>query len=279
MPGQRQLESDPSIPIVDEDGEQLLRHARVYTLAEKFQVPALKNLSQSKIHCVNSTAKGEIAYARYVYGFTPKDDVTIREPVAHFWATRSHTLRAEAEEEFRSLCLEYPEFGYDVLSTWPAPVDMPVPSDQPQLVSWTRSSSASETTRCTLGRPVRASGLDTASAATPRRETTTSERSISGTGWQWLLSCIKNGVTSQRGSSSWDMRGLQLRIITAQAAEALLLLLHSAIRLAGRPGGALDSGGGILVYHQCTIGSYPTKAIVSSFPSRARRCPAVDSLF
>lgn len=29
---------------------------------------------------------------------------------------RSHTLRAEAEEEFKSLCLEFPQFGYDVLS-------------------------------------------------------------------------------------------------------------------------------------------------------------------
>jgi hypothetical protein len=40
----------------------------------------------------------------------------VRVPVANFWATRSHTLRAEAEAEFRSLCLEYPQFGYDVLS-------------------------------------------------------------------------------------------------------------------------------------------------------------------
>jgi hypothetical protein len=117
LPGTRQLESDPSILTVDEDGTQLLKHARVYTLAEKFSVPGLKSLSQTKIHCINSTAKGEIAYARYVYANTEKGDTKIREPVAHFWATRSHTLRAEAEAEFRSLCLEYPQFGYDVLST------------------------------------------------------------------------------------------------------------------------------------------------------------------
>lgn len=79
-------------------------------------MPGLRSLASSKIHCVNSTAKGEIAYARYVYAYTSKDDTTIRAPVASFWATRSHTLRAEAEEEFRSLCLEYPQFGYDVLS-------------------------------------------------------------------------------------------------------------------------------------------------------------------
>ncbi|KAF9875317.1 hypothetical protein CkaCkLH20_07137 [Colletotrichum karsti] len=114
--GSRTLEVDPSTPDVDSDGTQLLKHARVYTLAEKFGMPGLRSLASSKIHCVNSTAKGEIAYARYVYAYTSKDDTTIRAPVASFWATRSHTLRAEAEEEFRSLCLEYPQFGYDVLT-------------------------------------------------------------------------------------------------------------------------------------------------------------------
>ncbi|CAM1505105.1 Fc.00g107420.m01.CDS01 [Cosmosporella sp. VM-42] len=116
LPGQRVLESDPAVPSVDDSGDQLLKHARVYTLAEKFEVSALKTLASSKIHCVNSTAKGEIAYARYVYEYTGKDDTAIRAPVASFWATRSHTLRAEAEEEFKSLCLEFPQFGYDVLT-------------------------------------------------------------------------------------------------------------------------------------------------------------------
>lgn len=116
VPGQREFESDPTIPRVDESGDQLLKHARVYTLAEKFNMLALKNLASTKIHRVNSTAKGEIAYARYVYTYTSTDDNTIRAPVANFWATRSHTLRSEAEDEFRSLCLEFPQFGYDVLS-------------------------------------------------------------------------------------------------------------------------------------------------------------------
>jgi hypothetical protein len=116
VPGQRSLEKDPSIPDVDMTGDQLLKHAKVYTLAEKFGLPHLKNLASSKIHCVNSTAKGEIAYARYVYEFTGKDDTSIRAPVANFWATRSHTLRSEAEDEFRNLCLEFPQFGYDVLT-------------------------------------------------------------------------------------------------------------------------------------------------------------------
>ncbi|KAF7865816.1 hypothetical protein EAF04_005981 [Stromatinia cepivora] len=116
IPGSRDLEHDPAVPDVDETGDQLLKHARVYTLAEMLQLPSLKSLASSKIHCVNSTAKGEIAYARYVYAHTQKDDQTIRAPVANFWATRSHTLRSEAETEFREMCLEFPQFGYDVLT-------------------------------------------------------------------------------------------------------------------------------------------------------------------
>ena len=86
------LEPDPSLPAVDDTGSQLLKHARVYTLAEKLGLPELKTLAHSKIHRINSTAVGEIAYARYVYANTPADDVTIRKPVAAFWATRSHVL-------------------------------------------------------------------------------------------------------------------------------------------------------------------------------------------
>lgn len=116
LPGQRTLEPDPSVPSVDDDGAQLLRHARAYTLASKFGLPELRTLASGKIHCVNSTAKGEIEYARYVYGHTEAGDKGVRAPVAQFWATRSHVLRSEAEEEFRGLCLEFPQFGYDVLS-------------------------------------------------------------------------------------------------------------------------------------------------------------------
>ncbi|KAK2802500.1 hypothetical protein FQN50_007306 [Emmonsiellopsis sp. PD_5] len=115
LPGEG-LEVDPTVPDIDDTGDQLLKHARVYTLAEKIGLPTLKSLAHGKIHRVNSTARGEIAYARYVYGNTPADDVTIRMPVAAFWATRSHVLRHEAEVEFKSMCLEYPQFGFDVLS-------------------------------------------------------------------------------------------------------------------------------------------------------------------
>jgi hypothetical protein len=114
--GQRVLAKDLTMPDLDETGEQLLKHARVYTLADKLGMGALKTLAHSKIHCVNSSAKGEIAYARYVYATTPKEDDTIRRPVASFWAHRSHVLRREAEDEFRQICLEFPQFGFDVLS-------------------------------------------------------------------------------------------------------------------------------------------------------------------
>ncbi|OAL23566.1 hypothetical protein AYO20_10962 [Fonsecaea nubica] len=110
------LEPDPSVPAIDNTGAQLLKHARVYTLAQKLGLPDLKTLAHSKIHRINSTAVGEIAYARFVYSNTPSDDVTIRRPVAAFWATRSHVLRHEAENEFKTMCLEYPQFGFDVLS-------------------------------------------------------------------------------------------------------------------------------------------------------------------
>lgn len=74
---------------VDEDGNCLLKHARVYTLAEKLGVSELKYLAHAKIHRINSTAKGELAYARYVYANTAREDTTIRNPIASFWAHRS----------------------------------------------------------------------------------------------------------------------------------------------------------------------------------------------
>lgn len=110
------LEHDPTVPAIDNTGDQLLKHARVYTLAEKLGLPDLQSLAHSKIHRINSSAVGEIAYARYVYSHSSLEDTTIRKPVAAFWATRSHVLRHEAEAEFKAMCLEFPQFGFDVLS-------------------------------------------------------------------------------------------------------------------------------------------------------------------
>ncbi len=168
------LESDPTVPEIDETGDQLLKHARVYTLAEEFTMPDLQSLASSKIHCVQSTAQGEIAYARYVYAYTKPEDTTVRHPVAKFWAMRSHTLRAEAEKEFQALCLEHPLFAYDVLSMLGRsslpPTCIPLSYAfmlTVQPASWTRSSSESETTRCTrhLHRAARASARETAAAS------------------------------------------------------------------------------------------------------------------
>lgn len=110
------LEPDPATPPLDQTGGQLLKHAKVYTLAEKLSLPALKTLSHSKIHLVTSTAVAELTYARYVYRHTRRDDATIRKPVASFWGQRSHVLRHETEGSFRAMCLEFPEFAFDVLS-------------------------------------------------------------------------------------------------------------------------------------------------------------------
>ena len=96
--GEEYLEKDETIiPVadssgaadIDEDGGHLLKHAKVYTLAEKLGMPELKHLAHAKIHRINSTAKGELAYARFVYANTPREDTTIRNPIASFWAHRS----------------------------------------------------------------------------------------------------------------------------------------------------------------------------------------------
>ncbi|KAH7072475.1 hypothetical protein FB567DRAFT_538237 [Paraphoma chrysanthemicola] len=109
------LEKDPRLPSADDEGLGLLVHARVYTLADRLQLPELKSLAHSKIHRTASTAKGELAYARFVYKESNPEDTTIRKPVAAFWATRSYSLRHDAEPEFRAMCLEFPQFSYDVL--------------------------------------------------------------------------------------------------------------------------------------------------------------------
>ncbi|KAI5366008.1 putative SKP1/BTB/POZ domain superfamily protein [Septoria linicola] len=116
LQGSTNLEYDPTTPSPDTDGVALLRHARIYTLAQKFGLSQLAALAHKKIHLTQSTAKGEIAYARFVYKETSVDDESIRKPVAAFWATRSHVLRHEAEHEFKRMCLEFPQFGFDVLS-------------------------------------------------------------------------------------------------------------------------------------------------------------------
>ena len=68
-------EYDPTVPQPDNEGIGLLRHGRVYTLAQKLGLPQLCALAHKKIHLTNSTAKGEIAYARFVYKETNPDDI------------------------------------------------------------------------------------------------------------------------------------------------------------------------------------------------------------
>ncbi|KAJ5898602.1 hypothetical protein N7504_008890 [Penicillium tannophilum] len=109
-------QSDEPSNETDGSGEQLLSHARIYTLAEKLGLPHLKSLAHKKIHKVNGTPGGELAYARYVYTHTQPDDTTIRRPVASYWASRGHILRHDLEGQFKKLCIEVPEFAFDVLT-------------------------------------------------------------------------------------------------------------------------------------------------------------------
>lgn len=90
-PGELVLEGIQETDI-DSDGTHLLKHAKVYTLAEKLGMQELKTLAHSKIHRISSTAKGELEYARFVYANTEKDDRIIRSPIASFWAHRSMCL-------------------------------------------------------------------------------------------------------------------------------------------------------------------------------------------
>lgn len=76
----------------------------------------MQSLSHSKIHLVTSTALAELVYARYVYSHTEATNLTIRKPVASFWGQRSHVLRHETEGTFRAMCLEFPQFAFDVLN-------------------------------------------------------------------------------------------------------------------------------------------------------------------
>jgi hypothetical protein len=48
IPGQRGLAKDPTVPDLDQTGDQLLKHAQVYTLADKFGMTQLKTLAHSK---------------------------------------------------------------------------------------------------------------------------------------------------------------------------------------------------------------------------------------
>ncbi|KAJ6103248.1 hypothetical protein N7486_005675 [Penicillium sp. IBT 16267x] len=98
------------------DDSGLLSHARIYKLADDLGLPTLMTLAHKKIHKLNCTPGGELAYARYVYTHAKRDDATIRRPIASYWASRGHILRHDLEDQFKKLCIEVPEFAFDVLT-------------------------------------------------------------------------------------------------------------------------------------------------------------------
>ncbi|KAJ5824428.1 hypothetical protein N7447_006768 [Penicillium robsamsonii] len=106
----------PAETTEDTSGDELLRHARIYTLAEKLGLSNLQRIAHAKIHKVKSSPHAELSYARYVYTHTLTTDTTIRKPVATYWANQSHVLRQEVGDDFKKLCIEVPEFSFDVLT-------------------------------------------------------------------------------------------------------------------------------------------------------------------
>ncbi|KAA8902041.1 hypothetical protein FN846DRAFT_987190 [Sphaerosporella brunnea] len=76
--GEAMVLEDNSDLDVDEDGGNLLRHAMVYALAKKLQMPELKHLAHRKTLRIRSTAKSELRYARFAYQNTTKEDRAIR---------------------------------------------------------------------------------------------------------------------------------------------------------------------------------------------------------
>ncbi|KAJ6052034.1 uncharacterized protein N7446_006673 [Penicillium canescens] len=127
---QRPQHESSTDPAVGDGSKNLLRHARVYTLADKLGLQALKSLAHSKIHKVKSSSHAEYLYARYVYTNIPAPDTTIRKPVASYWASHSHTLRREIDDDFKKLCIEVPEFSFDVLTIILDRKDKQIPSDE-----------------------------------------------------------------------------------------------------------------------------------------------------
>lgn len=71
------LESDPSIPVPDHNGAQLLKHARIYTIAEKFLMP--------------------VCHMRGLHwGALP---LTLRSRLSSHWRTPKSTARPAPHEE------------------------------------------------------------------------------------------------------------------------------------------------------------------------------------
>ncbi|KAJ5547016.1 hypothetical protein N7494_004601 [Penicillium frequentans] len=94
------------------------QYTRDYTVTQSEEPPNETEDSGEQLlsHALNGTPGGELAYARYVYTHTQPDDTTIRRPVASYWASRGHILRHDLEGQFKKLCIEVPEFAFDVLT-------------------------------------------------------------------------------------------------------------------------------------------------------------------
>lgn len=109
LPNANVLEGDTDL---DTDGEQLLRHARIYALSSQFGLPYLTRLARYKIGCVEASSFAEIMFARFVYAAGCED---LKESIVRHWASVDFSEIHAVEAEFKALGTEFPGFLWDVL--------------------------------------------------------------------------------------------------------------------------------------------------------------------
>jgi hypothetical protein len=94
----------------------LLTHAKVYVMAEKYDVPALKALSKEKYEAAVSTAWNDFIFTKslkLIYDETPDSDRVMRDIAAK--AAASHLAQLLERGEFLGLCKTNGEIGVDIL--------------------------------------------------------------------------------------------------------------------------------------------------------------------
>lgn len=103
--------------ISDTAPSPLLMHAKVYVMAEKYDVPALKALSKEKYEAAASTAWDDIIFTeslKLIYEETPDSDTLFRDVAAK--AAAAHLAKLVDRVEFEELCKINGEIGFDILN-------------------------------------------------------------------------------------------------------------------------------------------------------------------
>jgi len=104
------------LPTITGTSDQLLVHAKMYEIADKYDVPGLKDLVVEKFSraCRQGwdCAKFPIA-ARYVFSTTPDEDKGLRKVVSSTIA--SHMKELVKKPEIESLLKEFSSLSYELL--------------------------------------------------------------------------------------------------------------------------------------------------------------------